>query len=645
MKAKKITYVVGLLLSVLISPLAVGAEHSLWFDPSKHISIDKIQPGMKGYGLSIFYGTKIERFEVEVRDVIKNFEPKRDAILVNLSGQDLERTGVIQGMSGSPVYLKDPTDGKYKIAGAVAFGWSFSRPGPAICGVQPIEEMLAVPPEMNKKEILVRSDRNLFTQGLSTLAAGESESPDTLMSFDRFVMAGIAKDVSSQKTNPLNSSSRTNAGLVPLATPLGVSGLSGSTFTKLSTILSPMNLSLVKTGSGSATGTTTKPVAFKADTKAPADEIESAGVLAVPLVSGDMSLAAIGTVTDVTDNKLWGFGHAFFAQGPMELPIASGRIHAIIASLDSSFKLGSPFEPIGTLYSDQNTAVAGEIGPIPTLSPVTIRVNFDGNIKTYHYDMAMHEQLTPLLTMVCVQSSAVCNKELPELHTVKYSGTIDFGKYGKVEISNTSSNADLGMVLSDVAEPVELMMNNEFERVKFKKIDLSIEILPQSIVATIKQARLDQSEYKPGEKAKVDMIMTQVRGPEFIHTVEFTVPEDLPDGTYALTVGGLQTAMQADRQSNPQMYKPNTIEDLYSMIKRVLSFRSDRFFLSLNTREAGLGIRHYGLGNLPESKLNQLEEADPSLTQKFTTMRLEQIPDNYVVSGSSQLALIIARNK
>ncbi len=638
MKAKTITYAVGLLLSVFLSQSAIGAERGLWFDPEKHIGIDKIKAGMKGYGLSIFYGTRIERFEVEVRDVIRNFEPKRDAILVYLSGQDLERTGVIQGMSGSPVYLQDPEDGKYKIAGAVAFGWSFSRPGPAICGVQPIEEMLAVPPEMNQKEILVRGDRSLFTQSLKTLAADRNASSVLMKDFNRFFMAGISKDIPDRKINSTSDAGRRTMGLVPLATPLGVSGISSSTFTKLSSILSPFNMTLMKTGSGTATGTTD-------EKSAAANTLETAGVLAVPIVSGDMSLAAIGTVTDVFNDKVWGFGHSFFAQGPMELPIAAGRIHAIIPSMDSAFKLGSPFEPIGTLYSDQNTAVAGSIGPVPKLSPITIKVNFDGEIKTYHYDMAMHEQLTPLLAMVCVQSSVVCNKELPELHTVRYSGSIDFGKQGTIEFANVSSNMSLGMVLADVAEPVEMMMNNEFQRIKFQKIDLNIEIVPQSLIAVIKQARLDRAEYKPGDTARVDMILTRMRGPEFVHTVEFTVPDDLPDGSYSLSVGGLQTAMRADRQSNPHLYKPDTVNDLYNMIKRVLTFRSDRFYLALDSRETGLGVRRHGLSNLPSSKLSQLEQADPSLTQKFTTMRLEQVADKYVVSGNSQLQLVIARNK
>jgi hypothetical protein len=628
----RISCAIGLFMSFLICPALLAQKHTQWFDPSKHMSIDKVKPGMKGYGLSIFYGTKIERFEVEVRDVIKNFEPKRDAILVYLSGQDLERTGVIQGMSGSPVYLQDPEDGKYKIAGAVAFGWAFSRPGPAICGIQPIEEMLAVPPVTDGKPILVKSDKTFFPQALKVMASRSADHVSSLENFDRFVWSGMTKDVGEFAAVKQKNASGT-MGLIPLATPLGVSGITADTFTRLSTVLSPLNLTPIKTGSPSA------------GSDAADSPMIPAGVLAVPLASGDLSLAAIGTVTDVVGDHVWGFGHSFFAQGPMELPLAAGTIHAIIPSLQSSFKLGSPAKPIGTLYSDENTAVAGKIGAVPTLSPLDVTVNFNGVVETYHYDMAMHERLTPLLTMVCVMNSVVNHKELPELHVVRYSGSIEFENFKPIEFANVSSDMDLGMLLADIAEPVNMMMNNEFKRVKFKKINVNVAIEPKSIQAELKQVRLNRQEYRPGETAKVEMLLSQIRGPEFTKTIEFTVPEDLPDGEYALSLGGLRTAMQSDRQSHPYIYKTNSVEDIYRMMTRVLGYRADCFYLAINTQEAGLGVRHYGLENLPGSKLSQLKEADPALTAPFTSQRLIQIPTDYVVSGNEKLKLVISRNR
>ncbi len=616
----------------LAGPALCAPMNSKWFDPSKHLAFNKVKPGMKGYGLSIFYGTKIERFNVEVKDVIYNFEPKRNAILVILTGQDLQRTGVIQGMSGSPVYFIDPDDGKYKIAGAVAFGWSFSREGPAICGVQPIEEMLAVPPVTDSKPMFARSDNYFFSNALKTMASRSQSRLSPLSDYDRFVWAGISKDATENSVQKeLNHPAP--MGLVPLATPLSVSGISGDTFNRLSAILSPMNLTAVKTGT------------MDAGMDVGDSSIVTAGVLAVPLTLGDMSLSAIGTVTDVSGNNLWGFGHSFFAQGPMELPIASGRIHAIIPSLQSAFKLGSPGKPIGTLYSDENTAVAGVIGPVPKLSPLDIHLNFNGRVENYHYDMAMHEKLTPLLTMVCISNSIISHKELPELHTVRYSGSIEFNGYQPIHFSNISSDSDMGMLLSDIAEPVNMMMNNDFKRINFKKIEINVEIIPKSITAEIKQARLNKDSYKPGEKARVEMLLSQIRGPEFTKTIEFTVPENLPDGEYDVRLGGLSTAMQADRQSNSYLYKPNRIDDIYTLIKRVLTYRADRFYLAINSREPGLGIRHFGMNNLPGTKLAQLEQADPELTSKFISVRLMDIPTNLVVTGQENLNLVIARNR
>jgi hypothetical protein len=201
------------------------------------------------------------------------------------------------------------------------------------------------------------------------------------------------------------------------------------------------------------------------------------------------------------------------------------------------------------------------------------------------------------------------------------------------------------MLLSDIAEPVNMMMNNEFKRIKFKKINIDVEITPKSTAAEIKQARLDKAEYKPGEKARVEMLLSQIRGPEFTKSVEFTVPTDLPDGEYTVSLGGLSTAMQSERRSKPYLYNPNRIDDVYALIRQILTYRSDRFYLAINSREAGLGIRHFGLDNLPATKLAQLEDADPELTSKFTSDRLINIPTNYVVTGQESLTLVIDRNR
>jgi len=627
---------IGFLLSCLMISSVSAQDKPKWFDPARHLSIDKVHRGMKGYGLTIFYGTKIERFNVKVIDIVKNyFEPKRNAILIELRGCSLERTGVIEGMSGSPVYMTDPTDGKDKIIGAVAFGWPLPCPGPAICGVQPIEEMMIIGPDQPPKDAMyVSADRTFVPSALKVLASTDG-TPRPLKEFDRFCWAGIVSDPGNKTFGAESKNSLEKTGLTPLAIPLGVSGVSNELSSRLASILSPMNLSVVKAGSAAG---------GSVDVKDPG-KLQTAGVLALPIVSGDITIAAVGTVTDVSGDRIWGFGHSLFAQGPIELPLASGVIHTIVPNMMSSFKLGSPFKPIGTLYSDQKSGVAGRMGTIPKMVPMDVRVNFAGEVKTFHYDMAIHEKLSPLLVMMCIQNSVVLHKELPEYHTVRYKGEVEFEQFGKMQIDNVSSDSDVAMLLAEVGQPINLMMNNNYQRVKFKSVKIDVDITPRSESANIKQAKLDKNSYKPGDQVRIDMLLDRVWGPEITHSLTFTVPNDLPDGEYDLTLGGMRVAVMSDRQSNPYAYRGESVKDIFEMIRRVQAFRSDRFYVSLNTQEAGLGFRQYGMRQLPGSKLQQLQTAEPNLTSRFTTARIFEIPSKYIIDSELPLKLVISRNQ
>ena len=613
-----------LLMAISIVLLLSRVLSAQFFDPKRHLSLDKVKPGMTGYGLSVFKGTKIERFDVKVLDVIPNFNTKLAVIIVELSKQDLRRTGIIQGMSGSPVYLKDPTDGKYKIAGAVAYGWPLSRQGFARGGVQPIEQMLAVPTKKSREQVACSDDRRMLDKGLSLL----SEPSDGEMSpekFDRFYWAGLV-----HKGKSVNLESQ-GAGIKPLTTPFGVSGISTSGFAKLQAIFHDDGISLVQAGSGGNVKET-------GETK-----LVPGGVLSVPLLSGDMDLAGIGTVTECIGNRFWGFGHSMFAQGPIDLPVGAGVIHTIIANRVASFKLGSSFRPVGTMYHDQTTAVAGEVGTIPKLVPIRVNVNFEGRRTTYNYKLAIHRKLAPLLAMVAVRESVIARKVLPELHVVKYTATIDFEKFGKLKFTNTSSDSDLGLLLSDIAEPINTMLNNDFERIKVKSVNVDVDVSAKSSLATIVQVKLDRMKYRPGQMVRVNLRCQRMKRTFFTRTVEFSVPKDLPDGSYDLLVGGLQLAIGIDKQMNKQIYSPKNIADTFRMIKRIMQFRSDRVFAAINTRMRGLGIEHYGLPNLPGSKMVQLEESDPGRLHTLMMYKTFEFPGNDVIDGSGKVRLVISR--
>ncbi len=137
------TVATGALSSSLLAepPAPIAATQSL-FNPARHMRVSEVKIGMKGYGLSVFKGTKIEKFDVEVISVLHNFNPKYDVVLIKCFGQFLEHTGSIAGMSGSPIYLHDDT-GKDRMIGAFAYGWPLTKD--PVAGVQPIEYMLQLP--------------------------------------------------------------------------------------------------------------------------------------------------------------------------------------------------------------------------------------------------------------------------------------------------------------------------------------------------------------------------------------------------------------------------------------------------------------------------------------------------------------------
>src|SRR5437763_161052 len=152
------------------APPAKARPASL-FDPARHMRISEVKPGMKGYGLSVFSGTKIEKFDVEVVSVLKNFNPKYDVVLINCKGQNLEHTGAIAGMSGSPVFLKDD-QGRDRMIGAFAYGWPLTKD--PMAGVQPIEYMLTLPLEKPQKSDDKDGNKDKSGKGIAGHAEGDS---------------------------------------------------------------------------------------------------------------------------------------------------------------------------------------------------------------------------------------------------------------------------------------------------------------------------------------------------------------------------------------------------------------------------------------------------------------------------------------
>jgi hypothetical protein len=344
------------LLALLLCPLcpailrAADAPADL-FDPARHMKVSEVRPGMKGYGLSVFKGTKIERFNVEVQSVLRDFNPQYDVILVRLSGANLEHTGSIAGMSGSPVYLKDE-QGRERMVGAFAYGWPLMKD--PVGGVQPIEYML----KLKQGKPATRPAAMPTTTAAARAEANSWDVAKSFVSFDTFTARARAGIDDENVTR-----------MRPLATPLMTAGLSPKIVAQLTPLMKAYGMFPLQAGGSS--GGSRDPVDAK---------LEPGSVLAVPLLTGDVEMTAVGTCTEVIDDRVFGFGHPFNNEGPIALPVGGGEIHGVIANIMTSFKLGALGKTWGTLYADEQVGVAGALGTPPPMVPIDFDVQYtDGS--------------------------------------------------------------------------------------------------------------------------------------------------------------------------------------------------------------------------------------------------------------------------
>ncbi len=329
-----------------------------------------VRAGMHGTGKTVFSGDKIEDFQVEILGVLENTGPKESLILGRLSGGPLEHTGVLQGMSGSPVYI----DGK--LIGAVAMAFPYAKD--PIAGIRPIEEMLRVdsapPPQRTA---------SLFPASLAAPAA--TGFGDTRMT-----------DVS---------------------TPLSLSGFTASAVEQFSPQLRKLGL---EPRQGISTGGAPE------NRMGNPARLQPGSMISVELMTGDMSVGADGTITAIDGNKVYAFGHRFLAVGPTDLPFTRSEVIALLANINTSFKISSGHELMGVISQDRDTAIEGSLGTRAQLVPLDISVTRDTKrVENYHMQMVNDRFLTPYLMQMALFSAIDATERATGVSSIAVGGTIE----------------------------------------------------------------------------------------------------------------------------------------------------------------------------------------------------------------------------
>ncbi|MDP6044849.1 MAG: hypothetical protein QGG25_04510 [Phycisphaerae bacterium] len=602
----------------------------------KHVNASKrylhhsaLKRGMKGYGLTVFAGIKPVRFDAEIVSVVAKFGPHLDVILARLSGHKLEKTMIISGMSGSPVYMKDPKDGKFKMIGAVAYGWNGQNE--PLCGIQPITQMLAA------GGFLPVSGQDKSPSGKADLPGRNSAAPRSIVK----TALGVKKiDFALSYLGGADRSIESAGGrLSPLSTPVMVSGMSARGLARARRMLKSFGMVPMQ---GGGVGAAQAAAAKNA-------KLIPGGGIAVPLAAGDADMAAVGTVTEVVGKNVMAFGHSFHSSGMTELPMGPAYIHTVISGRNNSFKLGSLLSVTGTVTRDETSAIAGQIGRKTRMIPMKVRVDWpeDKRKQTFNFTIARHRFMTPMMVSTMIGDAAWGWREMPERHHVSYSVAVDFGKLGKYRASNMSSGSDIYWATSDLDRAVFSMMRNPYgPRPEIRSIDVSLKIMPGEIDATIIDFRLDSDTYAPGDTLTGTLTLARPRQKRTTMPVKFKLPDDLPEGPRTLQVSDWSSAASADMREQPHIFRPKTTKEFLASMQRSVLLQGNVLYMRMSLPDgAGIALDKKELPDLPASKAAMITQARLLDTRKFARSLLRQQKVKYVLSGSTSASFTVAKHR
>jgi hypothetical protein len=561
-------------------------------DSARYIGLDEIRPGMDAYCLTEYGPAGIERFGLEVIDVVRNMEPDRDVILVKGTDERFIHTGPVAGCSGSPVYIEG------RLAGALAFAWTYSKD--PLYGATPIGEMLRVG---RGSAETARSSSGLEGRGIDGGERGytfDFTKPIDFSEIDRQIRF-------------LRVSDRSRGGVSTLPCPLITTGLPSTVCEQLKASVAPLGLMVVPGIGGtleSATNETIEGAVGGRNVR-----LLPGACLAIPLLSGDLTMSVYGTVTEVRDDKVYAFGHGFLGYGPVDLPIATGRVHTVLSSMLRSSKLCSVGETIGALRVDEGTGVLGRIGATARTFPLTIRIDRynDTEKRTYNCRVASNRVYTPTVLRTAVSGAALVLGDLPPDHMIEYSGSIGVEGFEPITFANVSTSLGTAEVVAESVGVVALLMSNPYKEVNIQSIDLDIRVANRNIVGHIWSAELSDSEVKAGDQIEVRTVVESVRSLKKEYALSLQIPDDLEPGKYELTVSGSRDYEQFLLKAVPYRFVAQSLPDLVTAIRESLRVDRDSLYCRLVLPAHGVTVEKAELPDLPATKALLLQNTKRAL--------------------------------
>lgn len=596
---RRLTLVVAMAAVLVGSASSVLAGFKL--DPKEYFPVSQVRPGMVGYGLTVFRGVKIEKFQVRVISVMPQQNSGRPLILVMMSGGPItdRHANIIAGMSGSPVYING------RLLGAVAYG--DSGPKEPVGMITPIEDMV---------------------DSLDPMLPAKPSFPFT-------APAGGVDGTYAEL--PAMSSAR--------LLPVFASGFGARSLGRLNEWLKPYGITAMS-GPGAGGGGGEAPGYFpKGASLAPG------GAIAVSLMQGDVDVTAIGTVTYRRGDKILAFGHPFLQIGPTEYPASTAYIHDVFSSTTRSYKMGSPIKTVATIQQDQPFAVGGLVHRLPHMIPLTVHVTDrnTGRRHDFHMQMVNHPVLTPGLVVSGTQEVVDRLRAFPgdAMATVKMTVYPE----GMPPITRTNTVFDPGSIgtasTGDVLEAMALLSRNPFQPILIKKVDIAVDIHNGHNTANVERAWIEKDKVEPGETITIQAVIKPYMGRPETRTLKVKIPENSPNGQAQVVVFGGQTGYGRIAIGSPAgggvTASASVANVKQLMAKFVERERNDDLGVRVLMPGTVVTVDGQRLSGLPDSIADVMKSTKSSSTRlERDELRLtERVP--YVLSGQQMLVVNIER--
>ncbi len=539
------------------------------------LRLEDVHPGATGYGLSVFRGGQPDRFQVEVLGVWRNIRPGTSYILARLSGQGLEDSGVIAGMSGSPVYIED------RLAGAVAFAWPFSRE--AVAGITPIESMHELIGASVEPALPVSGEARW---SLRTIASGD-----------------LPAERLTEQLSLLGPDLEGQAGYGLQWTAVGFGERS-------------RGFLAASLGSLAPAGSSANDLA---------NDLQPGAAVAGVLVDGDLRLAATGTVTDRVGDQVVAFGHPLLGLGEVRLPMASAEVVTVLPSRFSSFKITNLGGVVGAFDLDRMSGIRGRLGKEAPTTPLEVRVRGDRS-RRFELRVADLPPVAPGLVAVSVLGSLEAATRSAGSQGLDLEAKFDLGRRGILEVRQSfdGDNAAIDAAVYVLAF-TGFILQNRMERVEIESIDVELTQFREPRVARLVAAHAAKTLVRPGETVPLNLDLLAYRGEHSRLSCELEVPTGIPDGQYSLLVGdgvSIDVARLTVERTSPVNFS-QALDFL-----RSLHSRRDLVILGLFSGP-GLSVAGEVLPQLPGS-LRSIWGAAASTSA---------VPLNFALSGERVIAL------